>query len=110
MVNTGGTGAEKLEFQVAFDYLKDDQKKYFEKLKEYALSKEKAKIKPIKYNFTIGIGNTTFIKFIVKYSTLIAVFGTTEIKLENKTAYETAKQMIDNKVSEYLKNKSKTKS
>ena len=71
---------------------------------------EKAKIKPIKYNFTIGIGNTTFIKFIVKYSTLIAVFGTTEIKLENKTAYETAKQMIDNKVSEYLKNKSKTKS
>lgn len=105
IVNTGVTNNEKLEFTEAFNYLKDEQREYFSQLRDYALAKPNAKIKPTKYNFIVGVGNTTFIKFVVKYSTLIAVFGTTEIKLENKTAFETAKQMIDNKVKEYLEKK-----
>lgn len=102
IVNTAVSNGEKIEFSDAFNYLKDEQKEYFKQLRDYALSKPNARIKPTKYNFTVGVGNTTFVKFVVKYSTLIATFGTTEIKLEDQNAFDTAKLMIDNKVNDYL--------
>ena len=101
IINTAVSNGEKIEFFDAFNYLKDEQKEYFNQLRDYALSKDKAKIKPSKYNFTIGVGNTTFVKFVVKYSTLVAVFGKTEIKLEDAPAFDLAKMMIDKKVEEF---------
>ncbi len=95
---------EKLEFNEAFNKLPENQKKYFETLEEYALKQPNAKSKPMKYHLSIGVGNTPYIKFIIKYNTLIAVFGTTEIKIEDDNSVEIAKQMID-KVVAQVKNK-----
>ena len=89
---------EKLDFDESFESLPANQKRYFNELKDFALKQPNARLKPTKQHFAIGVGNNSYIKFIIKYSTLIAVFGTTEVKLENDNSVETAKQMIEVRV------------
>ncbi len=95
----------KPEFEEAFSNLPQSQKKYFNTLKDYALSKPKARIKNTKYNLSVGVGNTNYIKFAVKYDNLVASFGTTEVKIENENSVEDAKKLIDECVANYLNSK-----
>ncbi len=92
---------EKLDFDSAFNSLPANQKRYFGELKDYALKQPNAKPKGTKQHFSVGIGNNIYVKFVIKYSTLIAVFGTTEVKLENDNSIEIAKQMIDTRVKKF---------
>lgn len=93
--------SEKLDFDEAFENLPANQKRYFGELKSYALNQPNAKPKSAKQHFSVGSGNNIYVKFIIKYSTLIAVFGTTEVKLENDNSIEVAKQMIDTRVKKF---------
>lgn len=98
---------ERLEFNEAFNSLPEEQKKYFNVLKAYALQQPQAKVKLNKFNLAIGAGNSSYIKFAIKRNTLYAYFGTTEIKLEDGNSVQNAKNQIDVCVQDVKKLKDK---
>lgn len=93
---------ERLEFNEAFNLLSEQQKTYFNILRNYALQKPQARVKLNKYNLSVGVGNSSYIKFVIKRNILFAYFGTTEIKLEDNNSVENAKHQID-AISEEIK-------
>ena len=112
--------APRLTLEEAYAKLTKEQKKYFDGLREYAMSKDsKCKEKLSTYFTTIGPSTTNpFIKLTIKKGITVALFkmedeylkdirrnasgdGTkvkvkeTEVPIGDKQAYETAKDMVD---------------
>ena len=112
--------APRLTLEEAYAQLNKEQKKYFDGLREYAMSKDsKCKEKLSTYFTTIGPSTTNpFIKLTIKKGITVALFkmedeylkdirrnasgdGTkikvkeTEMPIGDKQAYETAKDMVD---------------
>ncbi len=112
--------APRLTLEEAYAKLTKEQKKYFDGLREYAMSKDsKCKEKLSTYFTTIGPSTTNpFIKLTIKKGITVALFkmedeylkdirrnasgdGTkvkvkeTEVPIGDKQAYDTAKDMVD---------------
>ncbi len=123
--------APRLTIDEAYAKLSKEQKKFFDKLHDYALSKEKCKEKKSTYYILLGQSSVNpLIKLTVKKDTTVALFkmedeyfkdlrknsdGTkvkvkeTEVIVADQDAYNMAKQMIDlredqiDRYVEYLK-------
>ena len=111
--------APKLTLDEAYALLSKEQKKYFDKLREYALSKDKCKEKKATYFITFGPTTTNpLLKLTIKKDTVVALYkmedeylkdikrdatgeGTkikvkeTELIVSDAQAFETAKNMVD---------------
>ena len=109
----------KLTLDEAYALLSKEQKKYFDKLREYALSKDKCKEKKSTYFIVFGPTTTNpLLKLTIKKDTVVALYkmedeylkdikrdasgeGTkikvkeTELIVADVQAFETAKNMID---------------
>ncbi len=117
--------APRLTLEEAYAKLTKEQKKYFDGLREYAMSKDsKCKEKLSTYFTTIGPSTTNpFIKLTIKKGITVALFkmedeylkdirrnassdGTkikvkeTEMPIGDKQAYETAKDMVDLRIDQ----------
>ncbi len=117
--------APRLTLEEAYAKLTKEQKKYFDGLREYAMSKDsKCKEKLSTYFTTIGPSTTNpFIKLTIKKGITVALFkmedeylkdirrnassdGTkmkikeTELPVGDKQAYETAKDMVDLRIDQ----------
>ncbi|MDE7328123.1 MAG: hypothetical protein K2N57_00005, partial [Clostridia bacterium] len=125
--------APRLTIDEAYAKLSKEQKKFFDKLHDYALSKEKCKEKKSTYYILLGQSSVNpLIKLTVKKDTTVALFkmedeyfkdlrknagsdGTkmkvkeTELIVSDEQAFATAKEMIDlredqiDRYNEYLK-------
>ncbi|MDE7328261.1 MAG: hypothetical protein K2N57_00725, partial [Clostridia bacterium] len=121
----------RLNIDEAYARLSREQKKYFDKLREYALSKEKCKEKKLTYNILLGQSSVNpLVKLTVKKDTTVALFRMedeyfkdirrnaegskikvkeSELVVADAESFETAKQMIDlredqiERYNEYLK-------
>ena len=109
----------RLTLDEAYARLNKQQKKFFDQLREYALSKEKSKEKKAIYSLTIGQSSVNpYIKLTIKKDTTVALFkmedeylkdirrnagsdGTkvkvkeTEVLIADEQAFQTAKDMVD---------------
>ena len=117
--------APRLTLEEAYAKLTKEQKKYFDGLREYAMSKDsKCKEKLSTYFTTIGPSTTNpFIKLTIKKGITVALFkmedeylkdirrnasgdGTkvkvkeTEVPIGDKQAYDTAKDMVDLRIDQ----------
>ena len=117
--------APRLTLEEAYAQLTKEQKKYFDGLREYAMSKDsKCKEKLSTYFTTIGPSTTNpFIKLTIKKGITVALFkmedeylkdirrnasgdGTkvkvkeTEVPIGDKQAYDTAKDMVDLRIDQ----------
>ncbi|MCX4362311.1 MAG: hypothetical protein OSJ74_02840, partial [Clostridia bacterium] len=125
--------APRLTLDEAYEKLTKQQKKFFDGLREYAMSKDKCKEKKSTYFIVLGQSSVNpLIKLTVKKDTTVALFkmedeylkdirrnagsdGTkvkvkeTEVIIGDAQAYATAKEMIDlredqiERYAEYLK-------
>ncbi len=109
----------RLTLDEAYARLNKQQKRFFDQLREYALSKEKSKEKKAIYSLTIGQSSVNpYIKLTIKKDTTVALFkmedeylkdirrnagsdGTkvkvkeTEVLIADEQAFQTAKDMVD---------------
>ncbi len=121
----------RLNIDEAYARLSREQKKYFDKLREYALSKDKCKEKKLTYNVLLGQSSVNpLVKLTIKKDTTVALFKMedeyfkdirrnaegskikvkeSELVVADAESFETAKQMIDlredqiERYNEYLK-------
>ncbi|MDE7328821.1 MAG: hypothetical protein K2N57_03670, partial [Clostridia bacterium] len=121
----------RLNIDEAYARLSREQKKFFDKLREYALSKEKCKEKKLTYNILLGQSSVNpLVKLTIKKDTTVALFKMedeyfkdirrnaegskikvkeSELVVADAESFETAKQMIDlredqiERYNEYLK-------
>ncbi|MDE7329443.1 MAG: hypothetical protein K2N57_06875 [Clostridia bacterium] len=109
--------APRLNIDEAYARLSKEQKKFFDKLREYALSKDKCKEKKLTYNILLGQSSINpLVKLTIKKDTTVALFKMedeyfkdirrnaegskikvkeSELVVADAESFETAKQMID---------------
>lgn len=114
----------RLTLDEAYARLDKQQKKFFDKLREYALSKEGSKEKRSIYSLTIGTSSVNpYLKLAIKKDTTVALFkmedeylkdirrnagtdGTkvkvkeTEVIVSDEQAFKTAKDMVDLRIDQ----------
>ncbi|MDE6188985.1 MAG: hypothetical protein K2G37_01695, partial [Clostridia bacterium] len=112
-----GERTPRLNIDEAYARLSREQKKFFDKLREYALSKDKCKEKKLTYNILLGQSSINpLVKLTIKKDTTVALFKMedeyfkdirrnaegskikvkeSELVVADAESFETAKQMID---------------
>lgn len=119
------SGAPKPDIDEAYAKLGEEQKRYFDGLKDYALNKPNARIKTGKFNIQVGAGNNYYVRLGVKNGVTIAYFKLadeqfrklrrsvssdgvefkvkeTQMPIRDDTAYLAARDMIDLRVEQVI--------